>query len=149
MIPDTVSQDELAGLLGISTRQIRRLKAEGVLVAASDGKALDLRQSLHRYLDRLRRPTDDLQAVKLEKLRAEIAILRQRENATREAAFVEAVEALREETRAFAAPLLKALDKARKHMDKAGWDAINTALRSTLPATAAANCKRPPPPRPE
>ncbi len=133
MIPDTVSQDELAGLLGISTRQIRRLKAEAVLVASADGRALDLRRSVQSYLAKLRRPVDDLQAVKLEKLKAEIAILRQRENTTREAVYDEAVENLREERMAFAAPLLKALDKARKHMDKAGWDAVNAALRSMMP----------------
>ncbi len=132
-LPATCSKDELAGLVGISTRQVRRLAAEGVLVVADNGQGLDLRRSVQNYVARLRRPPDDMAAVKLQKLQAEVALLRQRETSNREAAYVEAVEALREERMAFAAPLLKALDKARKHMDKAGWDAVNAALRSMMP----------------
>jgi terminase small subunit / prophage DNA-packing protein len=53
VLPETVSTDELARLLGISDRQVRELARDGTIIRKSRG-LFDLNASVARYAARLR-----------------------------------------------------------------------------------------------
>ena len=74
-IPATMTESELAVLLGIGASRVRTLARDTIFVRASRGR-FDVRASLSRYLDHLRtvaarigRPSDDNDDLKAEKLR--------------------------------------------------------------------------------
>ena len=131
-----IGVDALASIIGIKPRRIQILASQGVLTRLGKGH-YEFPACVQQYCDYLRGGAEsDRHALECKRLQVQIKGMEEKLSESREAAYDEAVENLREERAAFAAPLLKALEKARKHMDKAGWDAINTALKSMLPTAA-------------
>jgi len=131
-----IGVDTLASIIGIKPRRIQILASQGVLTRIGKGH-YEFPACVQQYCDYLRGGAEsDRNALECKRLQVQTKIMEEKLNEIRESAYDEAVDNLREERAAFAAPLTKALEKARKHMDKAGWDAINTALKSMLPKGA-------------
>ena len=152
-IPATMTESELATLLGIGASRVRTLARDGIVVRSSRGR-FDVRASLGRYLDQLRtraaragRPADGDDDLKAEKLRLTRAQATTAEQKARVAAgeMVAAADVQREwsgilrDLRAALLAVPSRFGASHSHFTPHDIAALDTEIKQTLEVLADGN----------